>query len=263
MSSLITPVVFTLDEAANLARLLPRLGWAREVLVVDSGSTDATLAIAARAPNVRIVGHPFESFAEQWRFAARDAGVRTPWILGLDADHLPDPRLCAALRGFEEEAGTHAYRAAFTYCVQGRALRRSLYPPREVLFHRDHARFEQIGHKQVMRVDGAVGTLPGRLLHDDRKPFSRWLASQWRYAEQEAALLDTASFGELRWSAKARKLVPLAPPAAFLAAWVARGGVLDGWAGLHYALERLVAESLIALALVRRRLRRRGVRDGC
>jgi len=263
MSTLVTPVILTLDEAPNLGRLLARLDWAREVLVVDSGSTDGTVEIAAAAPNVRIVEHPFEGFAAQWQYAIGEAGVHTPWVLALDADHLPDPELIEALRGFSGASDMVAYRAAFIYCIHGRPLRGSLYPPREVLLHREHVRFEQVGHKQVMRIDGAVGMLPGHLQHDDRKPFSRWLQSQWSYARQEAALIDATAFGDLSWSGRIRKLVLPAPPAAFVVAWFARGGIFDGRAGLHYALERLVAESLIAMLLMVRRMRRGEPRSGC
>ena len=57
----ITPVILTYNEAANIGRSLERLAWAREVVIVDSGSTDDTLAIAARFPNVRMVHRPFDT----------------------------------------------------------------------------------------------------------------------------------------------------------------------------------------------------------
>jgi glycosyltransferase involved in cell wall biosynthesis len=65
----ITPVILTYNEAANIGRSLERLTWAREVVVVDSGSTDDTLAIVARFPNARVVKRPFDTHAQQWRFA--------------------------------------------------------------------------------------------------------------------------------------------------------------------------------------------------
>ncbi len=252
----VTPVLLTLDEAPNLARTLARLAWAREVLVVDSGSADATLDIARGAGNVRVVHHAFRHPAEQWHFAVHGAGVSTPWVLTLDADYVLDDALLAALEALPADPPAAAYRAAFTYCVHGRPLRGSLYPPRTVLFRRDRARFERRGHTQALTVDGPVAWLAGRILHDDRKPLERWLRSQWRYARDEAAHIAATPWRSLPWSGRARKLVLPAPPLAFVAALLWRGAVLDGAAGWHYALQRLVAEGLIAIALLERTLAR-------
>ncbi|HEX9555678.1 MAG TPA: glycosyltransferase, partial [Reyranella sp.] len=65
----ITPVILTYNEAANIGRSLERLTWARQVVIVDSGSTDETLSIAGRYANVRTVYRPFDTHARQWRFA--------------------------------------------------------------------------------------------------------------------------------------------------------------------------------------------------
>ena len=82
----ITPVILTYNEAANIGRSLERLTWAGQVVIVDSGSTDETLAIAGRFPNVRTVHRPFDSHARQWRFAVEETGISSDWLLRLDAD---------------------------------------------------------------------------------------------------------------------------------------------------------------------------------
>ena len=89
----ITPVILTYNEAANIGRSLERLAWARDVVVVDSGSTDETLAIVARFSNARTVHRPFDTHAEQWRFAVGETGVATDWVLRLDADYMMQPAL--------------------------------------------------------------------------------------------------------------------------------------------------------------------------
>ena len=62
----ITPLVLTYNEAPNLSRTLARLTWAREVVVLDSGSTDATHEIAAQFPNVRFEVRAFDDHTTQW-----------------------------------------------------------------------------------------------------------------------------------------------------------------------------------------------------
>ena len=89
----ITPVILTYNEAPNIGRSLERLTWARQVVIVDSGSTDDTLAIAGRFPNVRAVQRPFDAHAQQWQFATTETGITSGWILRLDADYMMEPAL--------------------------------------------------------------------------------------------------------------------------------------------------------------------------
>ena len=65
----ITPVILTCNEAANIGRSLERLTWATRIVVVDSGSTDGTLDIVTRFPNVRAVHRPFVTWAADPRYA--------------------------------------------------------------------------------------------------------------------------------------------------------------------------------------------------
>jgi len=105
----ITPVILTLNEAANIGRSLERLAWARQVVIVDSGSTDETLAIAGSFANVRIVPRPFDSHAEQWRFAVDETAIQSDWILRLDADYMVEPALRDELASLAPDAATAAY----------------------------------------------------------------------------------------------------------------------------------------------------------
>ena len=94
----VTPVLLALDEEANLPRTLAALAWAREVVLVDSGSTDRTLALAAQARNVRVVQRAFDGHASQWNFAVHETGIDSEWVLALDADHVLEPALAAHSR---------------------------------------------------------------------------------------------------------------------------------------------------------------------
>ncbi len=243
----ITPIVLTKDEEPNIARTLGQLTWAREVIVIDSGSSDATVAIAKRFANVRMIERAFDSFAGQWTFAQSIAP--TPWFLALDADYfLPDAftRELAALT-----PRAQAYIAPFRYAVNGRVLRGSLYPPRIVLVHNAHATFWQDGHAQRVRVDGDTGRLATPIIHDDRKSFRSFLGRQQRYMEQEAAKLHATAWRKLNWPGRVRRLVVVAPFAVVVHALFAKGLILDGRAGLRYAWERFVAEWMLSRELLR------------
>ena len=135
--------------------------------------------------------------------------------------------------------------------MDGKPLRASLYPPRIVLFRREGAEVWQDGHAHRVRVNGRVERLLGPIVHDDRKPFARFIARQRTYMRQEAAKLRAASFRSLNTAGKIRKLRVLAPFAAFTYALLVKRTILDGMAGIRYALERFLAEAILSAELFR------------
>lgn len=250
----LTAIVLTFNEASNLARTLGKLSWLVDVVVVDSGSTDETAQIARSFPNVRIFERPFASHADQWNFAVENTGITTEWVLALDADFVLTDELIDELKARSPEPEVAGYRASFTYCINGRPLRSAVYPPVTVLFRRLLGRYEQDGHTQRLHVRGSVAALTAKIHHDDRKPLSRWITSQIRYMKLEADKLATSPSSSLGLADRIRTLIVVAPPLMFLWCLFGRGGVLDGWAGLFYALQRTAAELILSLSLVERRV---------
>jgi glycosyltransferase involved in cell wall biosynthesis len=249
----ITPLILTLDEEDNIERVLARLDWAREIVVVDSGSSDATRSLLTRFANVRCIEHEFESHAAQWNYGLTETGIRTDWVLALDADYVLTGAFVEELRTLSPAADIAGYRAGFRYCVLGKVLRGTLYPPAIVLYRRTTGRYVQDGHTQRLQANGRIEGLQARILHDDRKPLARWLAAQVRYARLEADLLCTRSWREVGWPDRLRKLLVVMPPVAFIYCMVVAGGILDGRPGLYYALQRAVAEAVLSLLLVERK----------
>jgi glycosyltransferase involved in cell wall biosynthesis len=248
----ITPLVLTFNEAPNIGRTLDRLAWARRIVVVDSFSTDDTVAICRRHPQVDVVQRRFDEHAVQWNFGLDQ--VSTPWVLTLDADYVLSDELVSEIASLAP-GNVNGFFARFTYCVYGRPLRGSLYPPRLVLFRHDRGRYVQDGHTQVLRLDGPSGWLSGPILHDDRKPLDRWFADQVRYAAREVEhLRDTPRHG-LNAADRIRRRIVFAPAlvAAYTLVW--QRLALDGWPGLYYAGQRSLAELLLSLRLIERRLR--------
>lgn len=245
----ITPLILTRDEEANIGRTLQQLTWAKEVLVLDSFSADKTLEIASLSPNVRILQRAMDTLAGQSNYGVGQ--VRTPWLLLMDADYFVPADLTEELRQLDPPAGVSAYRARFTYLVNGRPLRASLYPPRPVLLRRDHVEVWQDGHAHRTRVDGEIGDLATAILHDDRKTFRRFVERQKLYMRQEAEKLRHSDFRALNLAGRIRRLIVVAPVAVLLHTLFVRGLILDGLPGLRYAYERFVAELVLSVELLR------------
>jgi glycosyltransferase involved in cell wall biosynthesis len=249
MLAQITPLILTRDEAANISRSLATLSWANEVVIVDSLSTDATVSIARQFANVSVVERPFDSLAGQSNFGV--ARCSTEWVMLLDADYIVTDGLVRELTGLTPPADVGAYECAFVYAIGGKALRASLYPPRIVLFRRHGAEVWQDGHAHRVRVNGRVEHLRGTIIHDDRKPFTRFLERQRTYMRQEAAKLRTTPFGALNAPGRLRKLRIVAPFAALAYTLFAKRTILDGLPGLRYAFERFVAECILSIELMK------------
>jgi len=250
----ITPVILTYNEAANIGRSLERLTWAPQVIIVDSGSTDDTLAIAGRFPNVRTVQRPFDTHAQQWRFATAETGITSDWILRLDADYMMEPALREEIAALAPAPSTAAYQIAFTYCIHGKPLRASLYPALPILFRRGRESFLQDGHTEKLRIDGPVVPLRNRLLHDDRKSLGRWLQSQSRYQLAEAKKLTSRPWSELSWPDRLRCTRVLGPLAVAVHCLFVKRLIFDGTAGLFYTSQRVAADVMLSMHLLRRDL---------
>ena len=250
----ITPVILTFNEEPNIARVLDRLRWATDVVVVDSGSTDRTVELVRQFPNARLFVRPFDSHERQWNYAVDETGIVAEWVLTFDADYILADEGIDELRRLEPGADVAGFEASFRYCIHGRALRQSLYPPRVVLFRRGKGVFHQDGHTQRVAVSGQVQPLRQPLRLDDRKPIAHWVVAQDRYARLERDKLLATPRRQLSLPDRLRKRRYIAPVLVLLYCLVVKRLWLDGLAGWHYTYQRVLAEILLSLYLIEDRI---------
>lgn len=272
--SIFTAVVLTRNEAANLPRCLASLLWCAEVIVLDSGSTDATQAVA-RQLGARVLEHvpppPFR-IAEQRNWALDHAAIRTQWVLFLDADETVPPALAAALERSCDAATSScdAFELTPRYLFWGRWLKRTQgYPnwhPRVVRLGR--ARFAG-GVWEHFAAGARVGRIDVPYDHfANSKGLSDWLARHDRYstwdAEKIVAYLDSGEADALGTSRKlglrrwAARLWPLRPWARFGQMYFLRLGFLEGRAALVFCLLYFFYEWMTVVKIVELRRRRKG-----
>jgi glycosyltransferase involved in cell wall biosynthesis len=252
----VSVLVLTFNEAPNIARTLDALRTFPEVVVLDSGSTDDTVAIARRYANVRICSRSFDSHAAQWNHGLTACGLNRPWVLALDADYAVTPALLEEMTRLTPPDRVAGYRTRFSYFVWGQELTGSLYPAVITLYRRSAASYVQDGHTQRVVLQGEVVDLGGKILHDDRKPLSRWLASQERYAQLECDLLLARRWADLSWRDRLRRMAVVTPWLVPLYCLTVRRGLLDGVPGVYYAMQRAMAEGMLALKLLEARLKK-------
>ncbi len=260
-------VILTHNEEANLPNALASVtGWAQEVWIVDSHSTDQTAGVA-RAWGAGVVTHDFSGYAAQRTWALRMLPFRCDWVLFLDADESVTPELRDELRRrfaapLDDVAGFYVKRR---FIFLGRWLRHGGYYPvwlLRVVRHR-LARCEERGVDEHLLVDGPTDRLEHDLLHEDRRPLARWVERHTRYAQLAAADLVRGAAADgvaprLRggepsersrwWYERVYRRTPLGLRALgyFTYRYVLRGGFLDGREGLiYYVLQALWYRVLI------------------
>ena len=263
----VSTLILTLNEAANLPACLDALRWCDDIVVLDSGSDDETVAIA-RERGARVLTRPFDSFAGQRNFGLDSGGLRHDWVLHLDADEIVSEPFAAALTEMEPTPGIDAYRVPFKTIFFGKWLRHAgMWPAYQVRIGRkDTLRFVQVGHGQ--REDLPVDRLASFAEPLEHYSFSHglkaWLDKHVRYARDEAALLAAERGSKVQLAAlvfkpdqTARRRVakslsmrlPLfaRPFARFVYIYLLRRGFLDGMAGFVYAFMLSVYEAMIAI----------------
>ena len=222
-------VLITQNAAAQLPQCLASVAFADEVVVVDSGSSDGTEAVAARY-GARVMAKEWLGYGRQKQYAVEQAAH--DWVLCLDADERVSPELAANLVRELQAPAAQAYRMARCNRFLGRWLRHGEgYPDWSIrLFDRRHARWsDDEVHEKVICEDSPgtpFGTLSGDLLHESGEELARYLEKQNRYTALAAREL-------YRHGARAglARLV-LSPLARFFKFYLLRLGFLDGLPGL-------------------------------
>jgi glycosyltransferase involved in cell wall biosynthesis len=221
----LTVTVITRNESANIEAALASVVWADEIVVVDSNSTDDTVAIARRF-TPRVVVRDWPGYSSQKNIAAEQASH--DWILSLDADERVTPALADEIRGvLGEEPACRGYRIPRVSHYLGRWIRSTdWYPDHQLrLYDRRVARWSGVVHEGVA-VEGGVGRLRHDLQHLPYRDISHHLQTIDRYT--------TLAATEMR--ARGRRIgasgIAARTVGAFLRNYVVRGGFRDGSVGL-------------------------------
>ena len=256
------------NEAENLPRCLAALSCCREVYVIDSQSTDATIEIA-RSFGAKVVQFYYQGgWPKKRQWALDNLPLENPWVLLLDADEVLTPELAEEIEVAIKDPDLNGYWVPLRISFLGRALRHGDTGFRKLsLFRRGMGRFEcrlqdqdasmadMEVHEHVI-VEGRTGQIRNALLHHNVNSLSRYIEKHNEYSNWEARVLwreltEPADCGHSgaekiapsfwgtqaqrrRWLRKNFFHLPGSPILFFFYKYVLRLGFLDGASGLIY-----------------------------
>jgi glycosyltransferase involved in cell wall biosynthesis len=227
----VSVTIITLNEAEHIAEAIASVSWADDIVVVDSGSTDDTVAIA-RASGARVEFRAWTGWIDQKNFAA--TLTKHDWILSLDGDERVSPELSREIQALlQHDPAIRAYRMPRVTFYLGRWVRTTdFYPDYQTrLYDRRAARWRgKYVHESVALDTGKPGQLRGELLHYSYRD----LRDQLDRINVYTTLAARQMYESGRRASGVDLLVH--PPAAFLRNYLLRRGLLDGAVGLTISM---------------------------
>jgi glycosyltransferase involved in cell wall biosynthesis len=269
-------LILTHNEAGNLPDCLASVRECDDVVVLDSGSTDETVAIAAAA-GARVFQRRFDNFAAQRNYALSAIQFNHAWVFQLDADERMTPELSRECIAVATRSEHSAYFVANRLMFLGRWIRHaSQFPFHQVRFLKvGEADFAGGGHGQYAgRADRGFGYLNESYVHYNfSKGIEDWVAKHNRYSSIEAGLAEgrrrplvwrwrslTDSYERKQWMKQMYYRMPLRPWLKFFYLLFIAGGILDGRPGWIYCRMVFFYEYLICTKVRELRLRRQNGR---
>lgn len=266
-NNLISVVILTKNEEQDLPACLDALiSWCDDIIILDSGSTDQTLAIAAQY-HTSVHFRPFDSFGAQRNYALNNLPIRHEWVLFLDADEVVTPQFLQAMQNATEQSSQDivGFYCCWKMILEGRWLKRcDNFPKWQFrLLRKGRASFIDFGHGQKEgEFDGKIRYIKEPYLHYGfSKGWSHWIERHNKYStlEAQSRLQNTDSFTKI-WkvgSSSKRNIIlrsklsklPGWPFLRFFQAYILNLGFMEGKQGFIYCVNMAYYEFLIKIKM--------------
>ena len=235
MDTKISAIIPTFNEEIHIAQAIESVLWCDEVIVVDSFSTDKTVEIIKRFPQVRLLQREYENPASQKNWTIPQASH--PWIFLLDADERPTPELVEEIKRTISAptsiSGFWIYRRNH---FMDKEIKFSGWQSDKVvrLFKRDECRYQTLRVHEEIESQGEISVLKNKLLHYTYKDLKTYLTKADRYTTWGA--LDRYHKLQAKNKKMSFSYMLTRPAFRFLRHYFLRLGFLDGMHGLVIAL---------------------------
>lgn len=232
----ITACIITKNEEESLGRCLESVSWADEIIVVDSGSTDRTLAIAKEA-GATVLHRDWDYWARQKQFAIEHA--QHDWIISLDADEYLEKGAEKPIRAALAQEGADSFALPRKTFFLGRWIAHAgWYPDQQVrIFRKSVTTFADVPVHEKVSPTPQTKPLAIPILHESYKSLTQFFEKNNAYTSAQAKQQQTQS-------AVGVKLI-LKPWYRFLQTYLFQLGFLDGWQGFVLAILRMWYEFVV------------------
>lgn len=238
-------VMISLNEAHNMEAVLRNLeGWAAEVFLVDSYSSDATVDIALKY-GVHVVQRAFRDFGDQWNFALRELPIASRWTMKLDPDERLTDELKAEVSNAIVRDDAVAYNLAIRLWFMGKRLPATLSLTR--LWRTGMSCFSSVSVNEHALISGRIGEIRAEIEHYDSPDLGHWVEKQNRYTTAEALsiyrreglsvppLLFGSTLQRRMWFKRHYMNVPFRYALMFWYHYIIKGAWRAGWVGYAWA----------------------------
>jgi len=258
----VTAIILTLNEELDIVRCIHSLGWCGQILVVDSGSTDATVQLA-EAAGAQILTNAFEGYGIQREWALRHPSVRYEWTFFVDADEWVSEALASEIAEAIQRVDVDGFSMHHRLVFQRRWIRYAgWYRSGQLvrLVRRSRARWDGEVSEKLL-VDGEIGKLINDLVDEDSKGLEAWLSRHNQYSslkakqrvhlrderigERFARVIGTRPRSTIPREFAKQLLAPSVPAPGllrFVYMYFLRGGFLMGKTGLRFCLLHAMQE---------------------
>lgn len=225
-----TPLSVTIickNEEANIAKAVQSALWADEVLVIDSGSTDQTVALA-QAAGARVIHNAWSGYGQQKNFAQQNA--KHDWILNIDADEWISQALAKEIQEIFKGPTTPpfvTYRIPRRTYYLGRWIQHGGWYPNLItrLANRLHAKWTEPNVHEDLVTEEPIGELKTPIEHNAFPSISDQILTNLRFSK-----LGSQDLSKKGQRPSYIKLL-LKPVGKFLETYVLKGGFRDGLRG--------------------------------
>ncbi len=239
----VSVIIIAKNEESNIGRCLESVVWAQEVVLVDSGSTDATLQIAARFTNTKVVQAEWMGYSENKSLAVSHSSHN--WILWVDADEEVTTGLQREILSLPESAPKVAYEIERQNHFMGQRVKYSGWGNEYIvrLFHKQHCYFDGSKVHEKVVINGAKGKLKNKLVHYTYRDLHTFMRKFDYYATQFALEKKGKKVTSFHLVVK--------PLVRFIKHYFVQKGFLDGRVGLVISVLSLYSVFLKYLKLWR------------
>ncbi|MBT5400825.1 glycosyltransferase family 2 protein [bacterium] len=182
----VSVIMISLNESHNIDEVCHNLkGWAQNIFLVDSFSSDDTIKIAL-SHGVHVVQNKFLGFGDQWNFALENLDINTPWTMKLDPDERLSNELKMNLRNAMLNSNSDAFSIDRRLWFMERPL--PIYQNIVRIWRTGKCKFSNVSVNEYPIINGNVSKVNGNLEHFDSPNLEHWLEKQNKYTTLEAII---------------------------------------------------------------------------